>query len=149
MPWTSRDYPSTLKHRSRTLLAGLMIAMPWPLFASGFECELGKEVVAGLGDGVTMRTCRWEKSPGNFVRAGPLQLVKNGILVLQLQTDRTGRLQGQYTAWDDAGVIIENGAYRDGLKEGEWLVTDDDGHRRTQNFRAGELLDPFPTDSSG
>lgn len=129
-------------HRLRTLLACLMIAMPWQLFATDFECKLGKEVVAGLGDGVTMRTCRWEKSPGIFVRAGPLQLVKNGILVLQLQTDRTGKLQGQYRAWDDAGVIVENGVYRNGLKEGEWQVTDDDGNRKTLHFRGGEPFAP-------
>jgi len=143
MPRASSDYPGTLAHRSKTLLAGLMIAMPWQLFANGFECRFGKEVVAGLGDGVTMRTCRWEKSPGIFIRTGPLQLVKNGILILQLQTDRTGRLQGQYTAWDDAGVMVEKGSYQDGLKEGEWQVTDDDGRRRTLHFRAGEPLDPF------
>ena len=131
MPWTS-------------LLVCLMIAMPWQLLANDFECGLGKEVAAGLGDGVTMRTCRWEKSPGIFIRTGPLQLVKNGILILQLQTDRTGRLQGQYTAWDDAGVMVEKGSYQDGLKEGEWQVTDDDGRRRTLHFRAGEPLDPFP-----
>jgi hypothetical protein len=59
-----------------------------------------------------------------------------------------GRLQGQYSAWDDAGVFVENGAYRDGLKEGEWQVTDDDGHRKTQHFRAGEPLDPFPENST-
>jgi len=116
--------------------------MSWPLVANSFECKLGEEVVAGLGDGVTMRTCRWEKSPGSFVRAGPLQLVKNGILILQLRTDETGRLQGQYTAWDDAGVIVEQGVYRDGLKEGEWQVTDANGHRKVLRFRAGELLDP-------
>jgi hypothetical protein len=89
-----------------------MIAMPWQLFANDFECELGKEVVAGLGDGVTMRTCRWEKSPGIFVRTGPLQLVKNGILILQLQTDRMGRLQGQYSAWDEKRDIDPAVAYR-------------------------------------
>jgi len=149
MPPASTDYPGTLTYRTKILLAGLMITMPWQLFANGFECELGKEIIAGLGDGVTMHTCRWEKTPGTFVRTGPLQLVKNGILILQLQTDRTGRLQGQYTAWDDAGVMIENGAYLDGLKEGEWQVTDGDGRRRTLHFQAGEPLDPLPADSRG
>lgn len=129
-------------HRSRALLAGLWFTLPWPLFANGFECKLGKEVVAGLGDGVTMRTCNWEKSPGSFVRTGPLQLVKNGILILQLQTDEAGRLQGQYTAWDDAGVVVEQGVYRNGLKEGAWQVTDAKGQRKTLHFRAGEPLDP-------
>ena len=99
-------------------------------------------MVASLGDGVTMRTCRWEESPGLFVRAGPLQLVRNGILILQLQTDKAGRLQGQYSAWDDDGVLVEHGAYRDGLKEGEWQVTDDKGQRITLFFRGGEALDP-------
>ncbi|MCP4335536.1 MAG: hypothetical protein GY785_23035 [Gammaproteobacteria bacterium] len=116
--------------------------MPSQLLANGFECKLGEEVVAGLGDGVTMRTCSWEQSPGTFVRTGPLRLVKNGILILQLQTDKTGRLQGQYTAWDDAGIIVETGSYQDGLKEGEWQIIDDNGHRRTLHFRAGEPLDP-------
>jgi len=129
-------------HIAKTLLASLLIAVPLPLLSSEFECQPGSEVAAGLGEGVTMRTCRWEKSPGVFVRTGPLQLVKNGVLILQLQTDREGRLQGQYTAWDDDGIMVEHGVYRDGLKEGEWQVTDDSGRRITLHYRAGEPLDP-------
>jgi hypothetical protein len=131
-----------LKRISKILLIGLLISMPRMLLANEFECKLGKEVVAGLGDGVTMRTCRWEKSPGLFIRTGPLQLVKNGVLILQLRTDKAGRLQGQYTAWDDSGVMVEHGVYRDGLKEGEWQVTDDKGQRKTLHFRGGEPLNP-------
>lgn len=127
---------------SRLLLTGLLASAPCYSPAAEFACEIGEKVVASLGEGVTMRTCRWEKSPGLFVRAGPLQLVKNGVLILQLQTDTAGRLQGQYHAWDDNGILVESGAYRDGLKEGEWRVSGDDGHLSTLHFRAGETIDP-------
>ncbi len=141
VPRTDTGFPATLARRSRTLLTGLSLTMAWPLIANGFECKLGEKVVAGLGDGVTMRSCSWEKSPGTFVRTGPLQLIKNGVLILQLQTDEAGRLQGQYTAWDDAGVIVEQGVYRNGLKQGEWQITDDSGKRKILHFRDGEPLD--------
>ena len=142
VPRTKTDFRVTLVRHPGTLLAALCLTLCWPLSANSFECPLGEKVAAGLGDGVTMRTCRWEKSPGSFVRTGPLQLIKNGTLILQLQTDEAGRLQGQYTAWDDSGVIIEQGIYRDGLKQGEWQVIDDNGQLKTLNFRDGEPLDP-------
>ena len=87
-----------------------------------------------------MRTCSWEKSSGNFIRVGPLQLVKNGVLILQLQTDENGQLHGPYNAWDDNGLLIESGSYEDGRKEGKWLVADGDGRLGTLYFRAGKPL---------
>ena len=110
------------------------------LQAIEFACERGAEVEASLGEGVIMRTCSWEKSSGNFIRVGPLQLVKNGILILQLQTDENGRLHGPYNAWDDNGVLVESGTYEDGLREGEWQVTSADGQLSTLYFRAGKPL---------
>jgi hypothetical protein len=142
MPWVSSGFRAIASPRPQALLAVLLVVVPFRLCASDFECKLGREVVASLGDGVTMRTCRWEKTPGVFVRAGPLQLVKNEILILQLKTDESGRLQGQYTAWNDDGVMVENGVYHDGLKQGEWLVTDAEGRRKTLYFNAGEPRDP-------
>ena len=106
--------------------------------ASDFQCALGDKVVASLGDGVTLHSCSWEKTPGNFVRTGPLQLIRNGILILTLQTDRDGLLQGQYRAWDDYGALIESGYYLNGLKEGEWRLTDANGNTRVTVYRAGK-----------
>jgi hypothetical protein len=79
----------------------------------------------------------WEKSPGNIVRAGPLQLVKNGILILQLSSDREGRLHGEYSVWDDEGNITTSGQYRQGLKQGEWRITDERGNTWVIVYSAG------------
>ena len=76
------------------------------------------------------------------MRIGPLHLIKNGILILQLTTDQEGRLQGDYSVWDDHGMITENGRYRDGLKEGEWRVTDKQGNSRLIIFAAGVDVTP-------
>jgi hypothetical protein len=105
--------------------------------ATGFECGDGEKVTAGLGEGVTLHSCSFKKSPGQFVRAGPLELVRNGILILKLETDRSGKLQGNFNSWDDRGVILESGYYVNGLKHGEWRITDNSGERVTLQFRAG------------
>jgi hypothetical protein len=123
------------------LLLGLLLA-PQTSGAADFQCLLGEKVAASLGDGVTLHSCSWEKTPGNFVRTGPLQLFRNGILILQLQTDSDGRLQGDYRAWDDYGALTEAGSYRDGLKEGEWRLTDANGITRVIVFRAGKPVSP-------
>jgi hypothetical protein len=110
--------------------------------ADEFECLLGNEVAMGLGDGVTLQSCNWEKTPGNFVRVGPLQLVKNSVLILRLETDRAGRLQGKFTSWDDDGIILEDGQYLDGHKEGEWHVVDEQGNRQVVTYKAGIVQPP-------
>jgi hypothetical protein len=110
--------------------------------ADEFECVLGDKITAELGDGVTLQSCSWEKTPGKFVRVGPLQLVKNSVLILHLETDRDGQLQGKFTSWDDDGIILENGQYRDGQKEGDWQVTDEQGNRQVVTYRAGIVLAP-------
>jgi len=106
--------------------------------ASDFECALGDKVAASLGEGVTLHSCSWEKTPGNFVRTGPLQLIRNGILILQLQTDSDGRLQGEFRVWDDDGALTESGHYLDGRKEGEWRLTDATGNTRVTVYRSGK-----------
>jgi len=121
-------------------IAGLILALlpvPRPQAAPAFQCALGHRISADLGDGVTLYSCSWEKTPGEFVRTGPLQLVRNGILILRLQTDRNGRLQGEYRSWDDDGVLTESGHYRDGLRHGEWRSIDADGNPRVIVFHAG------------
>jgi len=123
------------------LIAASLILSP-ALAANAFECALGSSVAAELGDGVTMHSCSWEKTPGHFVRTGPLQLVRHGVLILQLETDRDGRIQGEFTSWDDDGNVMETGLYRDGLKEGEWRVTDKKGNRNVVSYRAGIVLTP-------
>jgi hypothetical protein len=124
------------------VLAASLLAVTHQLYANSFECVLGNKVTADLGDGVRLQSCSWEKTTGTFVRTGPLQLVKNGILILKLSTDQEGRLQGEYSSWDDHGIITENGHYRDGLKEGEWRVTDKQGNRRLITFIAGVDVTP-------
>ena len=71
------------------------------------------------------------------VRIGPLQLVKNGILILQLTSDHEGRLHGEYFVWDDEGNVTTSGQYREGLKEGEWRITDERGNIRVIVYSAG------------
>ena len=110
--------------------------------AADFQCALGDKVVASLGDGVTLHSCNWEKTPGKFVRTGPLQLIRNGILILKLQTDSDGKLQGVYRSWDDHGALTESGYYRDGLKEGEWRSIDANGVTRVTVYRAGMPVSP-------
>ena len=105
-------------------------------------CSLGSPVTADLGDGVTMRTCLWEKEPDLVVRAGPIELVKNGVLILKTQTNRSGKLHGQFSSWDDTGNLIESGTYDNGLKEGSWLVTDKDGISSTIFYRQGVRIEP-------
>ena len=116
--------------------AGLILLLP-AQSSRAFECELGKPVEASLGDGVTLHTCSWEKNPGSFVRVGPLQLVRNGVLILELNTDRNGKMQGEYSSWDDQGEMLENGVYVDGLKHGDWRISDNHGGHVILRFRAG------------
>jgi hypothetical protein len=119
------------------VLATSVLAVIHQLYANNFECVIGNKVTANLGDGVRLQACSWEKDTGTFVRTGPLHLIKNGILILKLETDEEGRLQGEYTTWDDQGIITEIGHYRDGLKEGEWRVIDKQGNSRLITFAAG------------
>ena len=79
---------------------------------------------------------------GVFLRTGPLEMVRDGVLILRLHTDQNGKLQGQFSSWDDAGVLTESGHYVDGLKHGEWLVTDANGERRVEHYRAGVVIAP-------
>lgn len=127
----------------RPLLASLAIAGSI-LFGAGasaqVECPLGNAVVADLGDGVVMHTCLWEKAPGELVRAGPLQLVRNGIPILQAQTNRDGKLHGPYLSWDDDGALTSRGTYRDGVKHGAWLIVDERGRQTRLHYLDGRLI---------
>jgi hypothetical protein len=125
------------------LLGGAMlVASLQPRAAQALECTLGEATAFGMGGGVTMHSCSWERTPGVFVRTGPMELVRDGVLILQLHTDRDGKLQGEFSSWDDAGVLTENGHYVNGLKDGEWLVTDANGERRVEHYRGGVLVVP-------
>ena len=122
---------------AKLVLGVVFLAVLHRLVAAEFECPLGEPFSAGLGDGVVLQSCNWEKTPGNFVRTGPLQLVKNGILILQLSSDREGRLHGEYTVWDDQGNVTTSGQYRKGLKESEWRITDKQGNTKVIVYNAG------------
>jgi antitoxin component YwqK of YwqJK toxin-antitoxin module len=63
-------------------------------------------------------------------------------LILRLETDRAGRLQGKFTSWNDDGLILEEGQYRDGQKEGDWHVVDEQGNRQVVTYRAGIVQTP-------
>lgn len=109
---------------------------------SDFHCILGEEVLSSLGEGVTMRTCILNKKPGLAIRTGPLELIKNGILILKTETNETGKLHGQFNSWNDAGELTERGSYVEGLKEGEWLVTDKKGEKKNLLYKGGALINP-------
>ncbi len=89
-----------------------------------------------------MRTCLWEKTPGNVVRAGPIELIKNGILILKTQTNASGKLHGRYLSWHDDGRIMEQGNYTQGVKEGEWRKTDENGRSTSIHYREGTPVEP-------
>jgi hypothetical protein len=120
------------------LLAGFTI----PLYAGELNCPQGSAVLADLGDGVIMRTCMWEKAENVTIRTGPLELIKNGVLILKMTTDSNGKLHGQFTSWNDAGEMTENGNYLKGLKEGIWTVTNKNGNSETLHYRAGVIVEP-------
>jgi hypothetical protein len=109
---------------------------------SGFHCPRGDPVSAPLGDGIIMRTCLWHNEAKQAVRVGPLELIKNGILILKTQTNFDGQLHGRFTSWSDDGVIIKDGFYHLGRKHGPWLETDADGNPIEQHYHAGKPVDP-------
>lgn len=120
----------------------ILTGLPSVLSAVDLKCALGDEVAAGLGKGITLRTCMWEREPGDIIRVGPLELIKNGILILKTQTNNSGQLHGLFTSWDDTGVIIEQGNYIKGQKDGAWLVTNKMGVSETLYYKNGELVKP-------
>ena len=124
------------------LLAILIIAATRLFAAAEFQCAVGNAVTANLGDGVTMRTCLWEKEPNLVIRTGPLELIKNGILILKTQTNLKGKLHGDFTSWSDEGVVMVSGAYVEGLKQGPWFETDNKGNSDTIYYRNGIPVEP-------
>jgi hypothetical protein len=126
----------------KTILLFLLTGLAIPSGAAELICPQGVAVLADLGEGVIMRTCMWEKSANVTVRAGPLELVKNGVLILRLETDSNGKLHGRFTSWNDAGEVTENGNYHEGLKEGIWTVTNNNGDSETVHYRAGAIVGP-------
>ena len=134
--------PGALARRISLILLLLASGFPYLLDAGEFTCTNGKRVSADLGDGVIMRTCLWEKAPDVILRTGPLELIKNGVLILKMQTNSNGKLHGEYTSWNDTGELIENGNYRDGLKHGIWLTTSKNGLRETRHYNNGILHQP-------
>ncbi len=124
------------------ILTTFLITTAKLLAAAEFQCTVGREVNANLGDGVTMRTCLWEKEPNLVIRTGPLELIKNGILILKTQTNLDGKLHGKFTSWNDEGVIIISGNYVEGLKEGSWFETDKNGNSDTIIYNKGIPAEP-------
>ncbi len=124
----------------RLFLLPLLLPLSIAVQAVEFYCPLGDPVSAFLGDGVIMRTCIWRKESGVTVRAGPLQLTRNGIVILELRTNFNGKLHGRYRAWSDAGELTNQGNYHNGLKQGTWLETDLNGIQNTLHYRDGVVI---------
>ena len=120
------------------LLAGFTI-LP---HAAELNCPQGSAVMVALGNDVIMRTCMWKNAENVTVRTGPLELIKNDVLILKLTTNTNGKLHGQFTSWNDTGEMTENGNYLKGQKEGIWTVTNKNGDSETLHFRAGVIVDP-------
>ena len=127
---------------AKTILLFLLTGLAIPSGAAELICPQGGAVLAELGEGVIMRTCMWEKAANVTVRVGPLELVKNGVLILRLETDLKGKLHGRYTSWNDAGEMTETGNYHEGLKDGIWTVTNDNGDNETVHYQAGVMVAP-------
>lgn len=108
--------------------------------ANEFSCIDGRVAGADLGDGVIMRSCLRETRPGVVVRVGPMELIKNGILILKTQTNLDGQLHGLFSSWNDAGRLQQRGRYHEGLKQGRWLYADGDGPSRVFYYRDGVPL---------
>ena len=136
--WLCRVVTGTTKFVFLCLLTGFSALSS----AAEFTCPQGGAVAADLGGGVIMHTCMLEKAANVTVRSGPLELVKNGVLILQLDTDVNGKLHGQYTSWNDAGEMTEQGNYLNGSKDGEWTVVSQNGERKTIHYRAGTIVEP-------
>ena len=111
-----------------------------PAQAVEFSCVDGRVAVADLGEGVVMHTCLWEKQPGVVVRTGPMELIKNDVLILKTQTNLAGQLHGLFSSWSDSGRLQQRGRYHEGLKQGRWIFSDGDGPSRVFYYRAGVPL---------
>ena len=135
-------FSAAITPREIALLAVLLTGVPALVLPAESYCKIGKEVVVGLGDGVTMRTCMWEKETGATIRTGSLELVKNDILILRSHSDESGRLHGEFIVWSDEGVIIKNGSYNEGLKHGPWLTTDINGISTILVYQQGKIVEP-------
>ena len=120
----------------------IVINCPKLISASQFYCQKGDPVTADLGDGVIMRTCIWKQDPNVAIRVGPLELIKNGILILRTQTNSKGKLHGPFRSWSDEGEIQEKGDYVNGLKEGLWVIVKKDGNRESINYKGGIPVEP-------
>ena len=110
--------------------------------AAALHCPRGDPVTANLGEGVIMRTCLWQNEARQTIRVGPLELVKNSIVILKTQTNLDGQLHGRFTSWSDDGVIIKDGHYRLGLKHGIWLEPDAGGKPIEREYHEGKLVQP-------
>lgn len=89
-----------------------------------------------------MRTCMWKKDPNVVIRVGPLELIKNGILILRTQTNSKGKLHGPFRSWSDEGEIQEKGNYVEGLKEGLWVIVKKGGNRENIHYQGGIPIEP-------
>jgi len=84
----------------------------------------------------------WKKESDVAVRVGPLELIKNGILILRTQTNSRGKLHGQFMSWSDEGELLEKGIYIEGLKEGIWIVMRKDGNSEKVYYKKGAPIEP-------
>jgi len=127
---------------SKVISLLILISCSKFISASQFYCQKGDPVTADLGEGVIMRTCMWKKTPNVVIRAGPLELIKNGILILRTQTNSKGKLHGPFRSWSDEGEVQEKGNYVEGLKEGLWIIVKKGGNRESIHYKGGVPIEP-------
>ena len=140
-PMRETSRPAGLRRGAWLILLALLLSLALAQSrATEFRCATGRVSVADIGEGVVMRTCLWEKEPSVVIRTGPLELIKNNILILQTQTNPEGRLHGLYSSWYDSGRLMEQGHYREGLKQGPWVFSDANGSTRVLYYRSGVPL---------
>lgn len=132
-----------MRMRISSLLAiAALGAFALPGRAAPLACPRGEPVAASIGGGAVMRSCVWEKSPGVRVRTGPLELYKDGVLILKTQTNARGQLHGPYQEWTDEGHLQQQGDYVEGRREGDWIETDGKGSTVRVRYRAGVRVSP-------
>jgi hypothetical protein len=139
--WNWKPQMST-KLQLRANITVILALLTCSVSATEIKCVVGNKVSADLGEGVTMHTCLWEKEPDKVIRTGPIELIKNGVLILQTQTNLDGKLHGKFTSWSDEGVVILEGSYVEGLKQGPRLETENNGKNQAILYHNGNPVEP-------
>lgn len=118
------------------------------IYASDGTPLVSKQWVAGKLDGAhaigTRTTLRIEETFAAGVRRGNRQIWQFGVLVLDENYDRRGKLDGEYTIWRNKKVMRVHGQYEHGKRDGLWTWNDRDGNKeREGNYATGKRDGPW------